>query len=183
LGTAVASLSAGKDSGAGEASCMVLPPPPPLPIRGSRASRYERLLAGGSAIAGLLVFTLAAMIWPYDHAGMPYSHGTHRQLGLPECSLRSTLGLPCPSCGLTTSVSLLVHGDPVAAWRANWVGVFLTSGGIAATAWLGLLAVGIPRPPRLSAQATLLAFAIGGAALVTVRQIGLMVSMMGCSPW
>ena len=42
--------------------------------------------------------------------------------GLP-CPLRSLTGIPCPLCGMTTSVSTLVHLDPVAALAANPAGV------------------------------------------------------------
>jgi hypothetical protein len=31
--------------------------------------------------------------------------GTHRQLGLPPCAFLHFTGVPCPSCGLTTSVA------------------------------------------------------------------------------
>jgi len=31
--------------------------------------------------------------------------GTHRQLGLPPCAFLHFTGIPCPSCGLTTSVA------------------------------------------------------------------------------
>ena len=31
--------------------------------------------------------------------------GTHRQLGLPACAFLHFTGIPCPSCGLTTSVA------------------------------------------------------------------------------
>jgi len=31
--------------------------------------------------------------------------GTHRQLGLPPCAFLHFIGIPCPSCGLTTSVA------------------------------------------------------------------------------
>jgi len=31
--------------------------------------------------------------------------GTHRQLGLPPCAFLHITGIPCPGCGLTTSVA------------------------------------------------------------------------------
>jgi hypothetical protein len=42
--------------------------------------------------------------------------------GLP-CPLRSLTGIPCPLCGMTTSVTALVHLDPVGALVANPAGV------------------------------------------------------------
>jgi len=35
--------------------------------------------------------------------------GTHEQLGLPPCMFLKLTGIPCPSCGLTTSVSYAAH--------------------------------------------------------------------------
>ncbi|HAU37047.1 MAG TPA: hypothetical protein DCX07_04950 [Phycisphaerales bacterium] len=37
--------------------------------------------------------------------------GTHVQMGLPGCSFLARTGYPCPSCGLTTSVSAAAHGQ------------------------------------------------------------------------
>jgi predicted Na+-dependent transporter len=58
---------------------------------------------------------------------------THRKLGLPPCTFYLMSGLPCPSCGMTTSFALLAHGDVAASLRANWVGTTL------AVFWAGLL--------------------------------------------
>ena len=33
------------------------------------------------------------------------------------CALRSRFGLPCPTCGLTRSVVMSLHGDFAQAWR------------------------------------------------------------------
>ncbi|MFQ3611275.1 MAG: DUF2752 domain-containing protein [Fimbriimonadales bacterium] len=52
----------------------------------------------------------------------PKGFGTHQQLGLPPCSLYFLTGRPCPSCGLTTSVCAIFHGDWWLAWRANPIG-------------------------------------------------------------
>lgn len=66
------------------------------------------------------VLALAAWLTP-DPAG----HGTHTQLGLPPCGFLLVTGLPCPGCGLTTAFSAMMHGDLVAAARANPFGVLL----------------------------------------------------------
>lgn len=70
---------------------------------------------------------------------------------------------------MTTSVSLLVQGNLLGACRANWAGVFICGFGLVATIWLGLLAVGVPRSPCLSAEKTILALTVAGAAAAIVR--------------
>ena len=52
---------------------------------------------------------------------------THRQLGLPPCTFADVTGVPCPSCGMTTSFALLVRGDVANSLRANWVGTLLAT--------------------------------------------------------
>jgi hypothetical protein len=42
--------------------------------------------------------------------------------GVP-CPLRALTGIPCPLCGMTTSVTAVVHLDPLAALAANPAGV------------------------------------------------------------
>lgn len=76
--------------------------------------------------AGLVaVFAVAIRINPYGEDGRAATMATHRQLGLPPCNFVSATGMPCPSCGLTTSFALTVRADPVNAARANWVGLLL----------------------------------------------------------
>jgi Protein of unknown function (DUF2752) len=58
---------------------------------------------------------------------------THRQLGLPPCTFQAVTKLPCPSCGMTTSFALLMHGDIENSLRANAVGTLL------ALFWLALI--------------------------------------------
>lgn len=103
-----------------------------------------RKAAGGFGLLGCVVFAVAALLTPYDERGIPLSHGTHRQLGLPPCALKLLAGIPCPSCGMTTSISLLMHGEMTAAWRANWAGVVVAALGMATTSWMLALAAGFP---------------------------------------
>lgn len=80
----------------------------------------QRLMMAAAGLAILLVLGLAARLTPD-----PQGFGTHRQLGLPECSFRQLTGVPCPQCGMTTSLCHLVRGRPAAALRANPGGVLL----------------------------------------------------------
>jgi len=116
--------------------------PPPLPA--VLEERRERRFAAGFAALGMVVFLLAAILNPYDEHGRPLSHGTHRQLGLPPCLMKQVTGIACPSCGMTTSFSLLMHGDASAAWQANWAGVIAAVLGLGATLWMLLIASGLP---------------------------------------
>ncbi len=83
----------------------------------SRATRV--LLTGWS---GLLVcgFVLAYQLEPD-----PRGFGTHQQLGLPGCTFRVVFGVPCPSCGMTTSFTHFMRGDIIESARANVAGLLL----------------------------------------------------------
>jgi hypothetical protein len=78
-------------------------------------------------LAGLVVgvFAIAISIDPYRPDGTALRSETHRQLGLPPCTFRFATGLPCPSCGMTTSFALLIRGDVGNSLRANAAGTVL----------------------------------------------------------
>ncbi len=79
----------------------------------------------GVALALVAVFVVAALLNPYHEDGSPLRMATHQKMGLPPCTFFDKTGLPCPSCGMTTSFSLLMHGDLANSLRANWVGTLL----------------------------------------------------------
>jgi len=75
------------------------------------------------AIACATVLGIGAYLRP-DPRGL----GTHEALGLPPCSFVLTSGLPCPTCGMTTAYSLMLHGHPIQAFLAQPAGAVLCLG-------------------------------------------------------
>lgn len=116
------------------------------PPRG-RSLTWGVRIALVAVLAGVAaVFAVAVWLDPYYAAenGVrePRLMGTHRGLGLPPCSFvlltkspSHPEGLPCPSCGMTTSFSLLAHGDVKNSLRANWVGTLLALCSVAFIPW------------------------------------------------
>ena len=119
------------------------------------------------AALALTVFALAVYLDPYRPDGSARDMGTHRQLGLPECTFKHATGLPCPSCGMTTSFSLLMHGDPLNSLRANWVGTGLALFCLALIPW-ALASVWLKRP----------LFIVSLEKAMTVAVVGFLVFML-----
>src|SRR5687768_5235486 len=67
-------------------------------------------ILAGLSLASMLALVVLRVLTTPD----PRGHGTHEQLGLLPCWMIHATGIPCPGCGVTTAISLLVHGD----WRA-----------------------------------------------------------------
>ena len=101
--------------------------PPPIISAGMRTV----LIIVAAAL--LTVFVVAALLNPYEADGTARTMGTHVQMGLPPCTFQVMTGVPCPSCGLTTSMALLAHGDVRNSLRANAAGTVL------ALFWLALI--------------------------------------------
>ena len=79
----------------------------------------------GVALGLLGVFGLARWLDPYEADGTPRRLGTHTEIGLPPCSFYKLTGMPCASCGMTTSFALLIRGDLLNSLRANYAGTAL----------------------------------------------------------
>ena len=58
----------------------------------------------------------------------PRGFGTHEQLGFRACLPVALWNVPCPGCGVTTAVTLAVHGDLARSLRTQPFGVVVLAG-------------------------------------------------------
>lgn len=93
---------------------------------------WGRILAGIIALACLTPLIIATRLAP-SHTGID----THRGLGLPTCSFLDRTGLPCPTCGMTTSFAWFVRGNLLASFYVQPMG-FIVAALCAMTFWVGL---------------------------------------------
>jgi len=96
------------------------------PVRSS-----EHWIVLGFALLGPVLLAVLAFFVSPD----PRGHGTHEKLGLPPCAMMEWLRVPCPGCGVTTSVALAAHGRISDAARTQPFGLVVTLGIIVAAAW------------------------------------------------
>jgi len=117
---------------------------PDDPLRGTLSLR-GRLLALAVALACLAALALGAFLRP-DPRGI----GTHRQLGLSACQFQARTGIPCPTCGVTTSFAHLAHGQVILSLYVQPLGTVLGAACILAF-WvaLSMAITGQPSPRRL----------------------------------
>jgi hypothetical protein len=113
---------------------VIEPPPRPRPLR-RRLPIWIRLVLLLLCAIWVTVFIIAAWLNPYTDDGSARKMETHTQLGLPPCTFKEVTGLPCPSCGMTTSFSLLIHGDVWNSLRANFAGTALATVGLFYIPW------------------------------------------------
>jgi hypothetical protein len=71
--------------------------------------RIRSVTAAAVLIGAIALLGIARALEP-DSSGS----GTHTQLGLKPCGFLYRLGMPCPSCGMTTAFSEVMHGR---LWR------------------------------------------------------------------
>lgn len=124
------------------------------------------------AVPWAAVFVVALCLDPYQD-GRVWLQETHRQLGMQPCTFQELVGLPCPSCGMTTSFALLMHGDLWNSLQANFVGSALAIFGLVfipwsvASAWQGrLLLVRRLEPILLRLVVAFMALMFGRWAIV-----------------
>lgn len=97
-----------------------------------RLTPLSRVAFGGAAVACALLLGMGAWLTPE-----PSGTGTHTSLGMQPCQFLARTHLPCPSCGMTTSVTYLTHGNLAASL---WIQPMGTVIGLAAAAafWICL---------------------------------------------
>ncbi len=98
--------------------------------RGRRSSEHWALLIVSSVcVLGLALFPV--LLSP-DERG----YGTHEQLGFDPCFPLAAWNVPCPGCGVTTSVTHITHGNVLASLRAQPLGFLLAVGSVVAFLFL-----------------------------------------------
>src|SRR5271169_4317146 len=85
-----------------------------------RVSPLGRIFAVAVSLACLTPLVIAALIQP-----SPSGLGTHTQLGLGACSFQQVTGIPCPSCGMTTSWAWFARGNLIASLWVQPMGTVL----------------------------------------------------------
>jgi Protein of unknown function (DUF2752) len=102
----------------------------------ARPIRYWiRAILLGLTVPWIAVLIVAISLDPYEENGEARKLGTHQQLGLPECTFKAIVGVPCPSCGMTTSFSLMMHADVWNSMKANFAGTALVTFGLLFIPW------------------------------------------------
>ncbi|MEM0914087.1 MAG: DUF2752 domain-containing protein [Planctomycetota bacterium] len=80
----------------------------------------RRLIAAAVATGAATVLGLAAWVSPAREG-----YGTHTQLGLPPCGFELATGLPCATCGMTTSFAHAAEGNFLASFLTQPAGFVL----------------------------------------------------------
>jgi hypothetical protein len=96
-----------------------------------RESTLGRAIALVISLGCLAVLVTAARLTP-----SPTGMGTHRSMGLSRCSFLDRTGLPCPSCGMTTSFAWFSRGNLAASAYVQPMGTLLAFAA-AVTVWAG----------------------------------------------
>ncbi len=106
----------------------------------TEAERPTIARALGAVVLGgcVLLFAVASRLEPATDGV-----GTHEQLGLVPCGMMMNLGVPCPTCGMTTAFAHAARGQLASAFHAQPAGLALAIAiGLAAIAAGGTLVTG-----------------------------------------
>ena len=123
---------------------------PSLPIiytgAGNAASSAQRLGAAPRALAALVAMgCLSVLVLASRLPPSPTGVGSHRALGLESCQFLESTGVPCMSCGMTTSFSWFARGNLLASLYVQPMGAVLAAM-TACCVWAGLYVAFTGRP-------------------------------------
>jgi hypothetical protein len=94
-----------------------------------RSSGHWILLGvAGAAVVAFLV--LGLLVTPAAEG-----YGTHEKLGLPPCTSMALFGVPCPGCGVTTSVALASRGRLAESFLTQPFGLLVALLGVVSIPW------------------------------------------------
>jgi hypothetical protein len=82
--------------------------------------RHDQLQYGAVLLLATVTLGLSRYLQPSARG-----FGTHEQLGLPPCTFLHLTGIPCPSCGLTTSFAHAAHLQFLNSFLAQPFGLLL----------------------------------------------------------
>jgi hypothetical protein len=106
-----------------------------------RLSVAHRLGAALLAIAVIAPLCIGSQLFP-----SPTGIGTHTQIsGMQKCWFEARTGIPCPSCGMTTSFAYFARGNIVASFYIQPMGCVLAALSIMAF-WTGMYLALTGRP-------------------------------------
>lgn len=101
------------------------------PTETLRERSIEHAFVLASALLGPLLLVAFGLWLAPDARG----YGTHEKLGLPPCMFMKWFHVPCPGCGVTTSVALAAHGRILDSARNQPFGLFVALMIPAAAIW------------------------------------------------
>jgi len=114
---------------------------PTIPVIFSPRVEPVRVGPWGRVLSlGVCAFCLWLMITAIRLTPSPTGMGTHTQLGLDECQFALRTGLPCPSCGMTTSFAWFARANFPASVYVQPMG-FLLALATVVTFWAGFYIV------------------------------------------
>ena len=98
----------------------------------------------------------------------PRGVGTHEQLGLPPCAPMQLWNIPCPGCGVTTSVALAAHGRILASFTNQPFGCALALAVPLFAFWAWRVHLGGRDLRDELSRRTTWPWAVGATALITL---------------
>jgi hypothetical protein len=129
-------MTGASDNPATTAQARLYPAPRPRAV----APPIGRLIALALAAGSLTVLVVAARLQP-----SPSGVGSHQGLGMQRCQLLDRSGVPCPSCGMTTSFSWFARGNVAASFYVQPMGMLMALAA-ACCVWAGLYVAITGRP-------------------------------------